>query len=46
MKYFLKCIKYNKKSFNDIDFGEEVLKTALLIEKSTVKKRNVKHGRK
>ena len=37
MKYFLKCIKYNKKSFNDINFGAEVLKTALLIEKSSIK---------
>ena len=41
MKYFLKCIKYNKKSFNDINFGAEVLKTALLIEKSSIRNRKL-----
>ena len=46
MKYFLKCIKNNKISFNDVNFAEEVLKTALLIEKSYIKKGNHKHRRK
>ena len=41
MKYFLKCIKNNKTSFNDINFGEGVLKTAMLIEKSSRKKKEL-----
>jgi predicted dehydrogenase len=41
MEYFLKCIKYNKRSFNDINFGEKVLKTALLIEKSSIRNRKL-----
>ena len=41
MKYFIKCIKYNKNSFNDINFGENVLKTALLIEESSIKKKEL-----
>jgi hypothetical protein len=40
LEYFLKCIRDNKKSFNDINFGENVLRTALLMEKSSIKKRN------
>ena len=41
MKYFLKCIKNNKTSFNDINFGEGVLKTAMLIDKSSRKKKEL-----
>ena len=33
--------KYNKNSFNDINFGENVLKTALLIEESSIKKKEL-----
>lgn len=41
LKYFLKCVRNNKKSFNDINFGENVLKTALLMEKSSIKKKSL-----
>ena len=41
MNYFLNCIKNSETSFNDIHFGEEVLKTALLIDKSSIKKKEL-----
>ena len=41
MNYFLNCIKNSETSFNDIHFGEEVLKIALLIDKSSIKKKEL-----
>lgn len=41
MRYFLKCVKGKEKSFNDINFGEKVLKTALSINESSKKKKEI-----
>jgi len=41
MNYFLNCVKNHKTSFNDVGFGKEVLKTALLINKSSDMKKEL-----